>query len=75
MMPKLPEKHSIVLKYVADFYKERKYPPIIAEIVRRFGWARSTIEYIVYRLQELGYVDLLRSENGRMRGVFPLWKE
>jgi repressor LexA len=74
MMPRLSQRQSKILRYIVDFYKRHKYPPIFYELQTELEMTGSTVRYNVYRLQEFGYVDCLRK--GRMvRGILPLWKE
>lgn len=74
MMPKLTERQKIVLKFIADFFREKKYPAILMDIVRQFGMSYNSARYIVNRLAKLGYVDYV-VECKKNRAIIPLWTE
>lgn len=63
-----------ILKFVNDFYAEKRYPAIMRDITKHFAIKSETAIYAITRLAEMGYVDWIVEDN-RTRAIFPLWKE
>lgn len=63
-----------VLKFVNEFYAEKRYPAIMSDITKHFAIKSETAIYAITRLSEMGYVDWIVEDN-RTRAIFPLWKE
>lgn len=63
-----------VLKFVNEFYAEKRYPAIMRDVTKRFAIRNERAKYAITRLVEMGYIDWIVEDN-RTRAIFPLWKE
>lgn len=73
-MIRLNFRQEKVLEFVNEFHASRKYPAVMMDIVRKFGYSYNSARYVVLKLAELGYVDYI-VENGKNRAIIPLWKK
>ena len=51
------EKQAMVLNYIISYLAENRYPPTIAEINQRFGWAsNNAAQGHLYGLRRKGFI-------------------
>ena len=73
-MHRLNERQKKILKFIVDFYQEKRYPAIIQDIEIKFNIKNGSVRSTVATLAKYGYIDWI-TERGRTRALFPLCSE
>lgn len=66
-------RHLETLRFIDNFIKKNEYAPSRADGARALGMSWEGYMYRLYCLEEMGYIQILRDEFGKYRGVKVLW--